>query len=141
MLDAAFAGWTADHVGKKVAYARIRIDPAVNHAAFDPVYQSGIPNFTFDVIGFKCYDPRDGAQDIGTPSTRTCRAPARSTFATRDDAGDGGVKHVHVIRATAEERAGIESALRQWKLKPYQSEGALLEIETGLVITLGPSQR
>src|SRR5882672_10581588 len=32
----------------------------------------------------------------------------------------GSVKHIHVIRATAEQRKSIEDALRQWKFKPYQ---------------------
>jgi hypothetical protein len=31
---------------------------------------------------------------------------------------EGGVKHVHVIRATPEQRKSIEDAVRQWKLKP-----------------------
>jgi hypothetical protein len=33
---------------------------------------------------------------------------------------EGGVKHIHVIRATAEQRKSIEDALRQWKFKPYK---------------------
>jgi hypothetical protein len=49
---------------------------------------------------------------------------------------DGGVKHVHVIRATAEQRNSIESALRQWKLRPYQIDGKAVEIETGVVFQL-----
>jgi hypothetical protein len=49
---------------------------------------------------------------------------------------DGSVKHVHVIRATAEQRKGIESALRQWKLRAYEIEGKAVEIETGVVFQL-----
>jgi hypothetical protein len=49
---------------------------------------------------------------------------------------DGGVKHVHVIRATAEQRNSIESALRQWKLRRYEIEGKAVEIETGVVFQL-----
>jgi len=45
----------------------------------------------------------------------------------------GSVKHIHVIRATAEQRKSIEDALRQWKFKPYQMNGRAVEIETGLV--------
>lgn len=41
----------------------------MNHTVFDPVYDSGIPQLTFDVTGFPCYDPRDGTRDINTPST------------------------------------------------------------------------
>jgi hypothetical protein len=45
----------------------------------------------------------------------------------------GGVKHIHVIRATAEQRKSIEEALRQWKFKPYELNGRPVDIETGLV--------
>jgi hypothetical protein len=43
------------------------------------------------------------------------------------------VKHIHVIRATAEQRKSIEDALRQWKFKPYTMNERAVEIETGLV--------
>jgi hypothetical protein len=46
---------------------------------------------------------------------------------------EGSVKHIHVIRATAEQRKSIEDALRQWKFKPYKMNGRAVEIETGLV--------
>ena len=46
---------------------------------------------------------------------------------------EGGVKHVHVIRATPEQRKSIEDAVRQWKLKPYRLNGRAVEIETGLM--------
>jgi hypothetical protein len=46
---------------------------------------------------------------------------------------DGSVKHVHVIRATDEQRRNIEDALYQWKLKPYKVSGRPSPIETGLV--------
>jgi hypothetical protein len=48
--------------------------------------------------------------------------------------GDGGVKHVHVIRASAEQRNGIEAALGQWTFKPPAIDGRASEIETGLLI-------
>jgi len=47
---------------------------------------------------------------------------------------DGGVKHVHVIRAPAEHRKIIEDALRQWRFKPYMRDGRPIEIETGVVL-------
>jgi hypothetical protein len=47
---------------------------------------------------------------------------------------DGTVKHVHVIHATAAQRAGIETALGQWKLQPPNLNGVPTEIETGMVI-------
>jgi hypothetical protein len=46
---------------------------------------------------------------------------------------EGAVKHVHVIRATDEQRKSIEGALRQWKFKPYRLDGRAVEIETGVV--------
>jgi Gram-negative bacterial TonB protein C-terminal len=46
---------------------------------------------------------------------------------------EGSVKHIHVIRATPEQRKSIEDALRQWKFKPYRLNGRAVEIETGLM--------
>jgi hypothetical protein len=46
---------------------------------------------------------------------------------------DGKVKHIHVIRATADQRTSIEHALAQWQFRSYQSQGRTVEIETGLV--------
>jgi hypothetical protein len=46
---------------------------------------------------------------------------------------DGAVKHVHVIRATTEQRRSIEEALYQWKLKPYEINGRSVPVETGLI--------
>jgi hypothetical protein len=46
---------------------------------------------------------------------------------------DGSVKHVHVIRATDDQRRSIEHALYQWKLKPYEVNGHPSPVETGLV--------
>jgi hypothetical protein len=46
---------------------------------------------------------------------------------------DGKVKHVHVIRATADQRKSIEHALAQWQLRPYAAQGRVVEIETGLI--------
>jgi len=46
----------------------------------------------------------------------------------------GAVKHVHVIRASAEQRRNIEQALGQWMFKPYRIAGRAVEIETGLLL-------
>jgi hypothetical protein len=54
---------------------------------------------------------------------------------------DGGVKHIHVIRATDEQRKSIEDALRQWKFKPYRMNGHEVEIETGLVFRFTVAER
>jgi hypothetical protein len=52
----------------------------------------------------------------------------------------GRVKHIHVIRASAEQRRSIEEALRQWTFKPYQLDGHTMEIETGLVFRFTPAK-
>jgi len=46
---------------------------------------------------------------------------------------DGSVKHVHVIRATDDQRRSIEEALYQWKFKPYELNGHPSPVETALV--------
>jgi hypothetical protein len=54
---------------------------------------------------------------------------------------EGGVKHVHVIQATDQQRKSIEEALRQWKFKPYRLNGRPVEIETGLVFRFTLAER
>jgi hypothetical protein len=54
---------------------------------------------------------------------------------------EGGVKHVHVIRATPEQRKSIEDAVRQWKLKPYRLNGRAVEIETGLMFRFSVAEK
>jgi hypothetical protein len=54
---------------------------------------------------------------------------------------EGAVKHIHVIRATAEQRKSIEDALHQWKFKPYRMNGRAVEIETGLVFRFTPAEK
>jgi hypothetical protein len=46
---------------------------------------------------------------------------------------DGQVKHVHVVRATVDQRRSIELALAQWRLRSYAAQGRAVEIETGFV--------
>jgi hypothetical protein len=46
---------------------------------------------------------------------------------------NGLVKAVHVIRATAEQRQSIETAVRQWRFKPLVMNGRNVEVETGLL--------
>jgi outer membrane biosynthesis protein TonB len=53
---------------------------------------------------------------------------------------EGGVKHVHVIRATDEQRRSIADAVLQWKFKPYRLNGRAVEIETGLVFRFTVAQ-
>jgi len=60
--------------------------------------------------------------------------PVRMIVAT-----DGSVKHVHVIRASAAQRRNIEEAVRQWKFKPYVKQGHPVEVETGVMFNLRPT--
>lgn len=46
---------------------------------------------------------------------------------------DGGVRHVHVINASAAQRKNIEEALGQWRFRPSRIDGRPAEIETGLL--------
>ena len=60
--------------------------------------------------------------------------PAFTPIPVRIIAGaDGKIKHVHVIRATVDQRKSIEHALAQWQLRPYAAQGRAVEVETGLV--------
>ena len=52
---------------------------------------------------------------------------------------DGNVKHVHVIRATDEQRSSVENALGRWKFKPSQMQGRAAEVETGVLLEFRPS--
>jgi hypothetical protein len=62
--------------------------------------------------------------------------PVRAPIPVRIIIGtDGGVKHVHVIHATAEQRTGIEASVHQWKMRPYVVEGRAVELETGLLLS------
>jgi hypothetical protein len=49
---------------------------------------------------------------------------------------DGTVNDVHVIRASAGQRRNIEEALRQWRFKPYLSQGHPVDVETGLMVRM-----
>jgi len=51
---------------------------------------------------------------------------------------DGSVKDVNVIRATANQRNSIETALAQWKFRPPEMHGRNADIETGLLIQFTP---
>lgn len=70
VLSAAFPNWTSDYKGLSIAYALVVMDPSLSTTISD-AYAVGTPDFTFDVSGFDCYDPRNGAHVLGTPSTYT----------------------------------------------------------------------
>ena len=53
--------------------------------------------------------------------------PARIIIGT-----DGRARHIHVIRASAEQRISIISALTQWRFEPLVIDGMATEVETGL---------
>lgn len=64
VLDTVFPGWTPQMIGTGQTYARITINPGTNTA-----YNSGVPDFTFDVSGFRAYDPRNNGHKIDVPAT------------------------------------------------------------------------
>jgi len=45
---------------------------------------------------------------------------------------DGRVTHIHVIRASTEQRGNITAALTGWQFRPFTMEGRPVEVETGL---------
>jgi hypothetical protein len=45
---------------------------------------------------------------------------------------DGRVRHIHVIRGSAEQKRKIAAALTEWRFKPFLLEGRPVEVETGL---------
>ncbi len=51
---------------------------------------------------------------------------------------DGGVAHIHVIRAVAGQRRSIEEALGRWRFEPYRVAGRPSEVETGLTFEFKP---
>jgi hypothetical protein len=53
-------------------------------------------------------------------------------------ASDGGVKWVHVIHASPEQRRSIEDAVRQWKFRPHVESGLVREVETDLLFRITP---
>jgi hypothetical protein len=53
------------------------------------------------------------------------------------DAG-GGVKHVHVVRATEGQRTAIAAALGQWRFRPPALDGGATALETGMLVQFTP---
>jgi hypothetical protein len=54
---------------------------------------------------------------------------------------EGGVKHIHVIHASDEQRRSLEEALQRWKFKPPRVDGRAVEIETGLIFHFTSEQK
>jgi hypothetical protein len=46
---------------------------------------------------------------------------------------DGGIKHIHFLRAFPDQAKAITDALQQWKFKPYLQNGQPVEVETGIL--------
>lgn len=53
----------------------------------------------------------------------------------------GKIKHIHVINGFPEQNKAIIDALLQWEFRPYKVNGQPVEIETGIVFGLAPSQQ
>ena len=68
-LTAELPNWLSSYIGQNIAYAVVRIDPGVSPTKFADTYSSGIPDFSFYVRGFKCYDPRIGGHILGDETT------------------------------------------------------------------------
>jgi hypothetical protein len=80
------------------------------------------------------------AQHLLTKIDPAAVAPSSIPIPVRMVVGtDGGVQHVHVIRATSAQRDSIERALGQWKFKTHEIDGRTNEIETGLLIKFTPA--
>ena len=45
---------------------------------------------------------------------------------------DGRVRHIHFISAFPDQARAIAEAVSQWKFKPYEKDGRVLEVETGV---------
>jgi len=45
---------------------------------------------------------------------------------------DGRVKHIHVIRGSAEQKENITAALAEWRFKQFFRDGRPVEVETGI---------
>jgi len=45
---------------------------------------------------------------------------------------DGRVRHIHVIRGSAEQKQSIAAALTEWRFRPLTMDGRPVEVETGL---------
>ncbi len=48
----------------------------------------------------------------------------------------GEIRHIHLLRAFADQARAITDALRQWRFKPYVMDGRPVEVETGIVFGL-----
>ena len=82
-----------------------------------------------------CIRNRAGAENVVMKIDPAAIGPTFTPIPVRLMIGaDGAVKHVHVIRATVEQRDSIERALGQWKFRPHEMDGRVAEIETGLLI-------
>jgi hypothetical protein len=53
--------------------------------------------------------------------------------------GDGDVQHIHVIKASEEQRKNIAEALVRWRLKPLRVNDQAVAVETGLVFEFKPA--
>lgn len=76
VLLASVPNYSANAIGKNIAYAAITVDTNAwtlaqtgNSSQASTAFQNAMPDFTFWCLGHKCYDPRDVSQVLATPST------------------------------------------------------------------------
>jgi hypothetical protein len=86
-----------------------------------------------------CLDNYANAENVVTKVDPEATGPTFTHIPIRIIvSSDGSVRHVHVIRATVEQRNSIERALAQWRFRPRERGGRADEIETGLLIEFRP---
>jgi hypothetical protein len=51
---------------------------------------------------------------------------------------EGKVKHIHFLSAFPEQERAITEALKKWKFRPYEQNGARVEVETGIMFGRAP---
>ena len=114
-----------------------------NLTTVDPEERAGLAR-SFNALSLA--EPGDPAhsvpvciKDYATPEhlvSRTDPTPAGPKFTSvpvRIIIGaDGRVRHIHVVRGSAEQKEKIATALSEWRFKPFVLEGRPVEVETGL---------
>ena len=128
-----------------VSFVATANDPAVLEQAITSLDHLSLPPETSErstgdpgsPVCIKDYATRDTVLRRVEPRPA---APYFTRIAVRIIVGtDGGVAHVHVIKASDEQRKNIADALAQWRIKPLQVNGEAIAVETGLVFEFKPA--
>ena len=131
--------WTAAHRVRGIAQSLVTyVNPGLDTATYMRLYQSGVPDTEWLARGSKIYDPRDGTQSAGMPSTwkwsdngiLVCAHVLR-----RDPAFPAARFDWTRIAASADKadasvttRTGTEKRARAWGMWAWESErGATMQ--------------